>query len=128
MKKILILEDDPKRILKFKQNFIGRDVIITYVEEAITAINKLKNETFDILFLDHDLGGEVYVSIEGTNTGSEVARYINKNPIDSIVIVHSLSDFGKNNMLRLIKDSIYIPFVWEEKVFNMYILQLLKED
>lgn len=125
--KILILEDDPKRISKFKQNFIGRDVDVTYVEEAIDAINQIKEHKFDILFLDHDLGGKVYEPIDDPNTGSEVARYINKNPIDSIVIVHSLSLLGKNNMLNLIKDSIYLPFVWEENVFNMYIPQLLTE-
>ncbi len=125
---ILILEDDEKRIINFKQNFIGRDCNVTYVETAIDAINKIKENTFDLLFLDHDLGGEVYVPIEGTNTGSEVARYLNKNPIKAIVIIHSLSGFGKENMLKLIEGSMYIPFVWQEKVFNMYVPQLLRKN
>jgi DNA-binding NarL/FixJ family response regulator len=72
--RILVLEDDPIRINRFKQTLSGHDV--SYAETARGAISFLAGKTFDIVFLDHDLGGQTYVETSEKNTGSEVVRWI----------------------------------------------------
>ena len=56
--RILILEDDPARHKAFKKNLIGNEVLIT--EHTDQAIKLIKEQDWDVLFLDHDLGGKVY--------------------------------------------------------------------
>ena len=52
--RIFVLEDDSYRVNFFLDKFCDCDVIVT--ENAQVAIDYLKNEVFDYLFLDHDLG------------------------------------------------------------------------
>jgi CheY-like chemotaxis protein len=75
MAKILILEDDPDRMKIFRLALEERHEIM-HVETAQQAIDCLEFQVFDVVFLDHDLGGETYVSEANVNTGSEVARYM----------------------------------------------------
>lgn len=72
--KILVLEDDPSRITVFKRSFVGHDV--DFAETAAGAIGFLSSFRYDIIFLDHDLGGEKWVSSSHKNTGSEVVRWL----------------------------------------------------
>lgn len=112
--KILILEDNEDRIIQFKNNFALYPP--TVVENANDAIKQLTDNKWDVLFLDHDLGGSVHVSIDEKNTGSEVARFLKKNPdkIPGLVILHSLNIDGRKNMKMLIPSSIMVPFAWDK--------------
>lgn len=116
--KALVLEDSSARILEFRQRFIERGWVGVFVKHAIDAIRELQSNQFDIVFLDHDLDDDAYTDIEGKNTGSEVARWINRHPVKGIVLIHSLNPSAAQYMKGLIKGSYYIPFVWTEKVFN----------
>ena len=93
--KILILEDDNNRIVKFRDK-LSRHALL-FVNSAADAIKLLLNEgeTFDMIFLDHDLGGEVYVDSSNTNTGSEVVRWLisdqDRIMIQPYIIIHSLN-------------------------------------
>lgn len=49
---------------------------MTLVDKAHEAIQALKDHTFDLICLDHDLGGQVMVDSSREDTGAEVARYI----------------------------------------------------
>ena len=70
-----------------------------------------------MLFLDHDLGGEVYVDTGREDTGSEVARWLSQHPefIPNQVVLHSHNDGGVKNMYSLLKPHtkrVYIePFM-----------------
>ncbi len=75
--KILILDDDQNRLNLFKQKLIGHDVIC--VETAKDAIIELKKNKFNIISLDHDLGGKVMVE-SGEGTGWEVAKFLHDYP------------------------------------------------
>ncbi len=101
MKKILILEDDHERHEAFRLKFKDEDVLI--VETAKEAIAHLKLEDFDILFLDHDLGGKVYVE-SGPGTGYEVACFLeeNKGLKPKQIIIHSLNPVGAKKMNQAI--------------------------
>ena len=118
-KRVLILEDDFNRIFTFKKNLVGLEV---YVEEtALGAINKLENESWDLLLLDHDLGGQQMVNSDDKNTGSEVARWLNEHPDKKppTIILHSFNPTGIKNMKSLLPESAMIPGIWTHLTSEM---------
>jgi hypothetical protein len=113
--KILILEDDCRRIDTFKHNFIGCEFFITHLPE--TANKWLNEEEFDLIFLDHDLMDEHYLSYcdSKETTGLCTATYLGDNQHLSekaVVIVHSLNSVGSERMMQALKgrDKHKIPF------------------
>ena len=121
--RILILDDDHTRHKHFNRNLIGHVVENTHTAEE--CIDELKDNEWDVVFLDHDLGGEVYqASAEGT--GWEVAKWLHDNPKrkPNTVIVHSFNPTGAKNMIDLVEGSVYLPSVWTDEKF----LKGLKEQ
>jgi len=109
---ILVLEDCPNRTKKFKELFNGHTLEITNnADEAIKLINDNK---YDFIFLDHDLGGRVFVNSQEYDTGFRVAVYIPKSQNkDSKIVIHSWNPGGALNMKNALKecDNVrYIPF------------------
>lgn len=104
--RILVLEDAQERIELFKKLLIGHQV--DFKETAESAIATLtEQEGYDMLFLDHDLGGQIYVD-SGDGTGFEVAKKLvedetiyNKNR-SAFVFVHSCNYYGAGNMQALL--------------------------
>lgn len=88
--KILVLEDDPERMKIFHAT-LGDRHEIKHAETAQECIALLKTYDADILFLDHDLGGETFVDAKNVNTGSEVVRYLTSNACRwaGPIVVHS---------------------------------------
>lgn len=95
--KILILEDDKNRIVTFRDK-LSRHTLV-FVKTAADAIALIQGEAeagaaFDVIFLDHDLGGQTFVSTADENTGSEVVRWmitysgVLQHPY---VIIHSMN-------------------------------------
>lgn len=113
MSKVLILDDDVTRLETFKQKLIGRTVVCVMTAED--AIKELGNETWDYVFLDHDLDGKIYVP-SGPGTGYEVAEWIQKNPQKKPknVIIHSFNEDGRKNMHNLIPDAVICPGAWNK--------------
>jgi len=130
MYKVLVLEDDSRRIFKFRQRFLEAGFVPTFVDTAKDCITYLEKEKFDCIFLDHDFGGEIYVDLNDSNTGSAVARWMNCNDnlnSDTMVIIHSFNPAGAKYMNRLIKNSFIVPAVWENDIFEKTI-KFNKED
>lgn len=122
----LVLEDSIDRIDEFRKRLYNFKQV-HYTDNAQNCIYLLKNNKYDIVFLDHDLENNAYVDINYKNTGSEVARWINENydnfiNKDSLFILHTLNAVGSENMNKLIKNSFRIPFVWVENVFKKNIV------
>jgi len=126
---ILILEDDENRMVEFYDRFKGAEsadveFLINHAETAEEAINFLKSTTYDLIFLDHDLGGETYVDVNNKNTGSEVARFMNESEIEfnGNIIIHSMNDIAAENMLKLIKPknrfTIKVQGIWFKRIFD----------
>ena len=68
-----------------------------------------------LLMLDHDLGGEIYVDTNYSNTGSEVVRWIEINkPRIKEIIVHSYNHSAGTMMTETLVSCGYdakrIPF------------------
>lgn len=117
MSKILILDDDENRHVQFANKYATED--LTHVHTSLDAIETLKNNEYDYVFLDHDLGGLV-MQESGDGTGYEVAEWISNNPDRKpikMVILHSLNPPGRKNMCNILKakgiDVMESPFLWQ---------------
>lgn len=102
--KILILDDDEMRHKHFKKELCFHD--LTHVYTSKECIQKLSEETFDCVFLDHDLGGQQMVE-SGENTGYEVCLWLRDNPDKrpKQIIIHTMNPVGRQNMLNVLPES-----------------------
>lgn len=109
--KILILEDSAERMEFFYKKF--EDSEIRHVEHAKDAIEALENNQYDIIFLDHDLGG-TQMNYDPKDCGTLVAEYLSENPVDSKIIIHSFNPVAANRMINILHrlDVKYIPGAW----------------
>lgn len=120
-KKILFLDDNKNRHNKIAPHLGNYDAAYT----ADEAIRFLIRNTYDLIFLDHDLGGKEFVdSFCEETTGYTVAKWMveNEYKTDALVIIHSLNDGGAANMMSIMKNKYYlsrIPFTGlEEEVIG----------
>ena len=100
--KIFVLEDNGERIKWFAEQFQDHSLVMAnHVDLAMTVLDTIK---FDVLFLDHDLGGKAYVPVTEHNTGSTIANMLhtsaNKN---TPVVVHSFNVPAAKHMLELLR-------------------------
>jgi len=131
--KILILEDDQNRINLFQKHLIGHEVVVT--DKVDECIDYLKEGGFHFLFLDHDLGGRVYVESGGDEpTGYDVAKWLSETEENIFIlhtIVHSLNEWGRKNILGLLKDSKFnaseIPFIWTKDNLSEVLVETFNE-
>lgn len=107
--RIFILEDNQERIEAFKKYLNSHE--LTIVSEALEAIKLLEKDlNYDFIFLDHDLGGQIFVNVAEENTGSTVARYLTDKEIKGNIIIHSFNPIGAKNMLNYLPNAYYVPF------------------
>jgi DNA-binding response OmpR family regulator len=119
--KVLLLEDDPTRIKQFKQRFLERGWAYTVTSTADDCIAEFRKGGYNLLFLDHDLGGEQMVDCAHKNTGSEVARQIGRE-CEAPVVIHSFNAAGAEYMRHFFENVLYLPGVWVEFTFRRYFL------
>ena len=103
--KILVLEDNRARGDYFIHTFYKHDIIIT--DNAYEAIEYLKENIFDYIFLDHDLGPD-------NGSGADVAAYLcgnidNENN-DANIIIHSWNTPAAKSMNNSLKNAVFFPF------------------
>jgi response regulator of citrate/malate metabolism len=101
--KIFVLEDDLTRLATMKKKLYdkyGSDLNIIHCETAKEAKAVLvKEQPFDLICLDHDLGGEQFLPSEEENTGYQVAVFMAENKIQyTECIIHSLNFPGATRM------------------------------
>lgn len=121
MTKIFILEDSHDRIAIFEPLLEEYDVVVT--ETADEAIRVLREEPFDTIFMDHDLGGVppgyygAHTDPNSEMTGSEVARWMAESKLDRNVqvFIHSMNPEGAKSMQNILVDAGFkfvkaIPF------------------
>ena len=114
--KILVLEDDMRRVEKFRENLEKDGVSLTVTCKVAACQQALELIDYDVLFLDHDLDGMVYVPSDGPMpTGWHIAKWLSEHPDrkPSQIFIHSLNEKGRNRMAELIPEAIQLPFAWE---------------
>lgn len=101
MTKIFLLEDSESRIDWFKQTF-GDDNVV-YSKNPEESLEYLKNSHFDIIFLDHDLGGAYTPGEYGD--GIDLAKKMVEEEIhiNTPIIVHSLNPVGAENIAKTLQ-------------------------
>jgi CheY-like chemotaxis protein len=109
--KILVLDDDNTRLDQFKKKLIGH--IVDCVETAPEAIELLKNNLYDVVSLDHDLG-QLINQPSGPGTGYQVAQWLaeNKDRKPPRIIIHSFNIPGAKNMMSHLPEASYVPGIW----------------
>ena len=111
--RILILEDDEIRTDLFQKLLVNADVeIYTDVNEAIE--NYGTSGDYDLLLLDHDLGGEVFVSSAHENTGAAFCRWLTGTVAETselpTIVIHSHNPVGAMVMNGYIPHAVQLPF------------------
>lgn len=110
--KILFLDDDPNR----GERFLREHGDVVWTKTARSTIDVLFDfDPFDVVYLDHDLGGEVYVDSGREDTGMEVVRWVEANrPAVGRFVVHSLNYPAAAQMVGRLRDAgyeaEYVPF------------------
>jgi len=105
---ILFLDDDENRTNQFIKRFSNVEELIA-VTTAKEAIEKLSTkDLWDYVFLDHDLGGKVFVDSNREDCGMEVVRWclVNKPKIDQIII-HTWNEPAGKRMLSDLQNAGY---------------------
>ena len=112
---VFILEDDPTNVripfFKLRLNrhklYIAKDAY-----EGINLLQKMLDENvpIDYIFLDHDLGGRVFVNSNDENCGVRVAEFIKEKGIKSNIVLHTENVVGAYNMKAILPEATIIPF------------------
>lgn len=126
---ILILEDDPIRMVQFRQRLsdAGLPHTIVHCQRAAEAIAALASNRFDLILLDHDLGGRTDVDHTDTqeDCGMRVAEWFSIRPervrMQGPIVVHSINGPAALRMVDLIGETAHIPYVWTREVWRKYI-------
>lgn len=116
MQKVLCLDDSEARHNMLLRNIPSAVCVFTAAE----CIEKLENEAWDTVFLDHDLGGETYADSSNANTGMEVVQWVVENKPDvHKFIVHSMNIPAAVEMAAKLKDlDLYV--VHQVPCINLY--------
>ena len=113
---ILFMDDDTDRYDRLRKK-LPEAIKITHCSDALTTMEAIRTNEYDLVMLDHDLG---YGAPGGD--GIEVAKWLSRSRDEykwksgCTVIVHSLNPVGAGNMIsELGRSSItadYIPGAW----------------
>lgn len=115
--RIFLLDDDTARHDWFTKRFRGDSLDVAV--EPSRAIEMLSENSYDAIFLDHDLLPEHYYAedFDDERTGYAVARWLSDNPhaqTSSTIIVHTRNADGAMRMVealrRVGRHAEYVPF------------------
>jgi hypothetical protein len=115
--KILFLDDDQTRHNFFRDWCQEKGHMdVTHVFTADGAAEALAADTFDLIFLDHDLGEEHYGAVgEKPGDGTGLARWMSKEwdyPEGTRIVVHSWNHSGAARMMDHLweMEPVWSPF------------------
>ena len=104
--RVLVLEDTEERIVWFRHYLPDA----TYCKTADKAIAALKEESFNAIFLDHDLHWMHVDNSIFKGTGKEVARFLAESKYPGIIVIHSRNEEGAASMKKFLPHARLAPF------------------
>ena len=125
MGRILIVEDDVMRRSWFHQELPQYERDTTH--EVSVAVDWLAEREYSLIFLDHDLAEEHYLSEMSDDglTGYTVAEWLAQHPEQqpgAQIIIHSLNYAGAQRMLDVLHDAgrnaEHVPFPYLPWLFS----------
>ena len=133
--RVLVLEDSPERIKRFKAYFGVNDHFVfeaDFTDDADQAIALFQQNPYDLLFLDHDLGEGSNPDPE--NNGKRFTQWLlerRSNPTVTMAAVHSLNFGAAHRMTQDIRQAgittYKLPFIWNDMNDAMGIFRSLLE-
>lgn len=105
---IFILEDDSIRMELFREAL--KDHNVDHADNVVDGKKLLTLNEYDLILLDHDLGGEQMIHSADENTGYQLAKFIRDDNICARVITHTYNPAGAKNILAVLPRATYIPF------------------
>lgn len=100
--RILILEDSKRRIKWFRKAFKGHELFIFSCVKNAELF--LKDNTPDLVFLDHDLDNRMFVKSCEPNTGYQLAmKIIELGKLSSEIYIHSMNPFGSRKIYSILE-------------------------
>jgi len=115
--RVFLLDDDKRRHQWFSERF--KDDLVDVAENVETALQFLSANSYDAIFLDHDLYPEHYNSDErdDARTGYAIVSWLAANPKlhrAATIIVHTRNADGAMRMVEELRRSgraaEYVPF------------------
>lgn len=113
--RILVVEDNASRVCLFKK--LLSEYKVDFCDSADQSIELLKQYSYDVIFLDHDLGNREYVDSNDANTGYQVAKFIESNSIESKIFIHSLNPVGVQNIKFVLPNAEVVPYFQIQKCY-----------
>ena len=115
--KVFLLDDDRRRHRWFVKRFAGDELDIA--ENVSEGVALLQENSYDAIFLDHDLLPEHYESskLDDVNTGYAIALWLNENRNSqsaATIIVHTRNSDGGMRMVEILREKgrnvEYVPY------------------
>jgi hypothetical protein len=133
--RVLFLDDNRNRREQFTKNSISHSVDLAVTAEQ--AIDFLRENSYDLIFLDHDLDFAHYDGdYSKGKSGLDVAKFLKtcEHQFGKIVFVHSLNPDGRKNIKSHLVDSfrVYLPedigepFLWSVEL--KYLLESVQSS
>lgn len=122
--KILLFEDCKDRIANFKNWFKKYNIDdVLYCQDARDCIKLLKENKYDLIFLDHDMERVSHPEPydEKIHSGTVVAQWWNSSEnknIETLVIIHSVNSDKALYMNKSIPNSLLIRRIYHQLIFE----------
>lgn len=127
---ILFLDDNIDRCNWFRSQYPYADIVHT----SSACISHLRKNEYDVVLLDHDLGGEIWVDSNREDCGMEVVRWIcDNNPKIRKIVIHSHNLPAAGEMMAKLLQANYDVSRWSFggtlfSLLNIYISELTNEQ
>jgi hypothetical protein len=123
--RVLFLDDDPRRAAEF----LALNPEAVWVQTAEDCIARLA-EPWQIVHLDHDLGGEIFVDSDRADCGMEVVRWLcGGGPIpylrDTHFVVHTHNMNAAGVMVSKLREAGYETIY---RPFGLDLMRCLEDD
>jgi len=108
--RVFILEDNSSRVVKFRRELIGNRV--DHAETLNAGRAMICENEYDLIFLDHDLGGREMADSAHEDTGYHLALFIADDDKNKSVpcVVHSCNPDGADSIVGVLPHAVKVPF------------------
>jgi len=103
--RVFVLDDTEERLRWFRQR-LASPIAYREAKTSEKALEILSAESFDLVFLDHDLSWEDAGFPERQHgNGKEIARYLARTKFAGRVVIHSKNEDGVAAMRRILPEA-----------------------